>query len=333
MWLERGRPVARANSTQLAAPVSDAHAAAPTADGSIVSLIASATEIVCALGLRDRLVGISHECDFPEDVRGLPVCSEPRIDTGRPGGQIDRAVRDLVHEGASIYHVRTEVLERLRPDLIVTQDHCRVCAVSLADVEQACSALAHKPVRVCSLTPHTLDDICGDFERVGAAAGAPERGRALASAFRERLEALRGAVAVAPRPNVACVEWLDPPMAAGGWMPELVRIAGGNPLLVTSPERFRTVGWQEIEAADPDVVLIMPCGYPIRRTLEELSDARIGSSVRRLRATRAGRTFVADGNAYFNRPGPRIADSAEILAGLLHPDRFPHRGVGAERWP
>ena len=268
-----------ADSAQPAASVSDAHTP-PAAHGSIVSLIASATEIVCALGLRDRLVGISNECDFPEDVRGLPVCSEPRIDT-----------------------------------------------------EQACSTLAHKLVRVCSLTPHTLDDICGDFERVGAAAGVAERGRALASAFRQRLEALRGAVAVVPRPNVACLEWLDPPMLAGGWMPELVRIAGGNPVLVTSPERFRTVGWQEIEAADPDVVVIMPCGYPIPRTLEELGDGRIGSPVRRLHATRAGRTFVADGNAYFNRPGPRIADSAEILAKLLDPDRFPHRGVGAERWP
>lgn len=301
--------------------------------GSIVSLIASATEIVCGLGLRDRLVGISHECDFPENVRGLPVCSEPRIDPSQPGGRIDRAVRDLVREGASIYHVRTDVLERLRPDLIVTQDQCRVCAVALADVEQACSTLAHKPVRVCSLTPHTLDDICADFERVGEAAEVPERSRALASAFRQRLETLREVVSGEPRPKVVCLEWLDPPMVAGGWMPELVRIAGGDPVLVTSPEGFRTVGWPEIEAADPDVVVAMPCGFSIRRTLEELADNRISSPLGRLRATRAGRTFVADGNAYFNRPGPRITGSAEILATLLHPHRFPHRGAGAERWP
>jgi iron complex transport system substrate-binding protein len=213
----------------------------------------------------------------------------------------------------------------------VTQDQCHVCAVSLADVEQACSTLAHKPVRVCSLTPHTLDDICADFERVGVAAGVPEQGRALPSKFRERLEALRSAVAGTPRPRVVCVEWLDPPMIAGGWMPELVRIAGGTPVLVTSPERFRTVGWEDIDAADPDVALIMPCGYPIRRTLEELGDVRFGSPLRRLRATRTGRTFIADGNAYFNRPGPRIADSAEILTALLHPDRLSLRG-GAERW-
>lgn len=315
---------------------SDSPAIPPICDapagGTIVSLIASATEIVCALGLRDRLVRISHECDFPEDVRDLPVCSEPRVDPSQSGGQIDRAVRELVREGASIYHVRTEMLERLRPDLIVTQDQCRVCAVSLADVEQACSTLAHKSVRLCSLTPHTLDDICADFERVGATAGVPDRSRALASAFRQRLEALRDAVNREPKPTVLCLEWLDPPMVAGGWMPELVRIAGGNPLLVTSPAPFRTVGWEEIEAADPDIVVVMPCGFSIRRTLKELGDERIGPPVGRLRAARAGRTFVADGNAYFNRPGPRIADSAEILASL-HPDRFPRRGSGAESWP
>jgi len=153
------------------------------------------------------------------------------------------------------------------------------------------------------------------------------------STLQGRLDALQSAVAGAPRPKVVCVEWLDPPMVAGGWMPELVQIAGGTPVLVTSPERFRTVDWQDIDAADADVAVIMPCGYPIRRTLEELTDVRIGSRVRELRATRTGRTFVADGNAYFNRPGPRIAESAEILAALLHPDRFVGCGTGAQRWP
>ena len=168
---------------------------------------------------------------------------------------------------------------------------------------------------------------------VAVAAGVPETGRALASKVQDRLAAIQGAVARVPGPSVVCVEWLDPPMVAGGWMPELVEIAGGTPVLVTSPERFRTVGWQDIEAADPDIAVIMPCGYDIRRTVEELNDARKGAPLRRLRATRTGRTFVADGNAYFNRPGPRIADSVEILAALLHPNRFPVRGGGAEPWP
>jgi len=242
-------------------------------------------------------------------------------------------VRDLVREGPSLYHVRTEVLERLRPDLIVTQDQCRVCAVSLADVEQACSVLTHKSVRICSLMPLTLDDIYADFERVGDAAGVPERGRALAAALRERLVVLAAKLADFPRPKVACIEWLDPPMVAGGWMPTLVRIAGGEPVRVTAPERFRTVSWDEIEAADPDVVVLLPCGFSVDRTITELGDHRTGAAVRRLRATPAGRTFVADGNAYFNRPGPRIADSAELLAALLHPDRFPAPvGSAAMSW-
>jgi iron complex transport system substrate-binding protein len=303
-----------------------------TGAGSIVSLIASATEIVCALGLRDRLVGISHECDFPEDVRALPVCSEPKLDVHQPSAVIDRAVRDLVREGTGIYHVRTEVLEQLRPDLIVTQDQCDVCAVTLEDVERACSTLTHKAVRICSLRPNTLSDVVADFRRVGAAAGVPDRAESLVAEFERRLDALRMRTAEATRPRVLCLEWLDPPMVAGGWIPELVHAAGGTPVIVTEPTRFRTVGWPEIEEANADVAVVMPCGYPIDRTLAELADPAVNAPLRRLRATRTGRTFVADGNAYFNRPGPRIADSAEILAALFHPDLFPWPRAGVERW-
>jgi iron complex transport system substrate-binding protein len=295
----------------------------PDPSPSIVSLLASATEIICALGLRDRLVGISHECDFPETVRGLPVCSEARLDPGAPSGRIDRTIRELVREGTSIYRVRTEVLERLRPDLIVTQDQCRVCAVSLADVENACSTLANKAVRICSLTPHTLDEVYADFCRVAEAARVPERGPVLVDSMRRRLEGVASRVGGLSRPRVACLEWLDPPMAAGGWMPVLVRLAGGEPVLVTEPERFREVTWDEVLAADPDLVVLLPCGFTVARTMSELGEARTASALARLRATREGRSFVADGNAYFNRPGPRLAESAEILGALLHPGRFP----------
>jgi iron complex transport system substrate-binding protein len=303
-----------------------------TAAVSIVSLIASATEIVCALGLRDRLVGISHECDFPDDVRGLPVCSEPKLDVHQSSGAIDRAVRDLVREGTGIYHVRTEALESLRPDLIVTQDQCDVCAVTLEDVERACSTLTDKAVRICSLRPNTLADIVADFRRVGASAGVSDRAERLVDEFERRLDALRTRTAGATRPRVLCLEWLDPPMVAGGWIPELVDAAGGTPVIVSEPTRFRTVGWPEIEAADAEVAIIMPCGYPIGRTVTELRGPDLSAPLRRLRATRTGRTFVADGNAYFNRPGPRIADSAEILAALFHPSLFPWPRAGVERW-
>ncbi len=299
---------------------------------SIVSLIASATEIVCALGLRERLAGVSHECDYPEDVCGLPVLSEPKVEPRLPGRDIDRAVRDLVREGLSVYRVRVEVLEKLRPDLIVTQDQCQVCAVSLKEVEAACSALTLKETRICSLHPESLSDILADFRRVGEAAGVPDRAAALARAFEARLDALSRAVGGLARPRVACVEWLDPPMVAGGWIPEIAEIAGGEPVIVTKPAQFRAVTWEEIDAADADVVVLMPCGFTIRKTLEDLRDERIAAPVRRLRAAKEGRCFIADGNAHFNRPGPRIADSAEILGSLLHPDHCPRRQGAVVRW-
>jgi iron complex transport system substrate-binding protein len=303
------------------------------APASIVSLIASATEILCSLGLRDRLVGVSHECDFPEDIKGLPVLSAPKVDPALPAGEIDRRVRAIVAEGLSVYRIRTEELARVRPDLIVTQDQCEVCAVSLKDVEEAVSALTLKATRVCSLRPNTLEDIVEDFRRVAAAAGVTERGEVLVEWFSERLANVRERTSrAARRPTVACLEWLDPVMVAGGWMPELVRIAGGEPLLVTEVERFRKVEWDRLAEADPDVIVVMPCGFTIDRTLAELGDTRTAETLRGMRATREGRCFLADGNAYFNRPGPRIADSAEILAVLLRQEILGET-LGARRWP
>lgn len=303
------------------------------APASIVSLIASATEILCALGLRDRLTGVSHECDYPEDVRGLPVLSAPKVDPALPGRDIDRRVREIVAEGLSVYRVRTEELARLQPDLIVTQDQCEVCAVSLKDVEEAVSALTLRTTRICSLRPNNLEDIAEDFRRVATAAGVTGRGETLVVSFRDRLAKLRRTTSqAAGRPSVACIEWLDPVMVAGGWMPELVRIAGGEPVIVTQAERFRQVDWGTLREADPDVIVVMPCGFPINRTLEELRDTRVADTLRGMRATRSGRCFLVDGNAYFNRPGPRIADSAEILAGLLRPEDF-HETWATRRWP
>ena len=299
----------------------------------IVSLIASATEIVCALGLRDRLVGVSHECDFPEDVKGLPVLSAPKVDSALPSGEIDKQVRNIVADGLSVYRIRTEELASLRPDLIVTQDQCEVCAVSLKDVENAVGALTLKATRICSLRPNRLEDVIRDFQRVADAAGVEEQGRALVASSHERLTNLRETTARAGRrPTVACIEWLDPLMVAGGWMPELVRIAGGEPVVANETEPFRRVDWKALAKADPDVIVVMPCGFTIGRTLEDLQAPRVADPLRALRATREGRCIVADGNAYFNRPGPRITDSAEILAGLIHTEIF-GEPKGAQRWP
>jgi iron complex transport system substrate-binding protein len=290
----------------------------------IVSLIASATEIACALGLRPQLIGISHECDYPPDVKGLPVLSRPKVDPEQASDVIDREVRAIVREGLSVYRVKVEELERLKPDLILTQDHCEVCAVSLKDVEDALCRVTLTDTKVCSLHPGNLEDIRRDFRKVAAAAGVKERGDQLAGEFDGRLDALaaRAKGGGRARPTVAVIEWVEPPMVAGGWMPELVRIAGGEPVIVTQPGHFATVSWEDIAEADPDVVVILPCGFPVERTLRDLAKPELRRALAGLRAVREGRGFVADGNAYFNRPGPRIADSAEILGALIHPAGF-----------
>jgi iron complex transport system substrate-binding protein len=291
----------------------------------VVTLIASATEIVAALGLADRLVGISHECDHPPEVLGLPRLSAPKVDPTMSSAEIDRGVREIVRDGLSVYSVNVEELQRLRPDVIVTQDHCEVCAVSLADVEASLCALDLPHTRVCTLHPSVLADVRRDFREVARALGVPERGNALVADFDGRLEAVRERVSrsgVEPV-RVVLLEWLAPPMVAGGWMPELAPIAGARPLIVDEPGRFSQVGWADVAAADPDVVLVLPCGFDVARSLAELEDPDIARGMRSLHAVRGGRCYVLDGNAYFNRPGPRLADSAELLAGVLHPSLFP----------
>ncbi|MEX2048750.1 MAG: ABC transporter substrate-binding protein [Gemmatimonadota bacterium] len=301
----------------------------------IVTLIASATEIVAGLGLADRLVGISHECDYPPEVLHLPRLSEPKVDPSASSAEIDRGVREIVRDGLSVYRVDVERLRALRPDVIVTQDHCEVCAVSLADVEASLSALDLPDTRVCTLHPGTLADVRRDFERVARVLGEPERGRALVATFDSRLEAVRARVAEAgiEPMRVVLLEWLAPPMVAGGWMPELARIAGARPLIVEEPGRFSQVGWAEIAGADPDAVLVLPCGFDVRRTVAELEDPAVAAGLRSVPAVHDGRCFVLDGNAYFNRPGPRLADSAELLAGVLHPELFAeHRERYGRAW-
>lgn len=293
-----------------------------TRDPRVVSLIPSGTEIVAALGFEAALVGVSHCCDHPAGVRGLPVLSRSKVDPGLGGREIDRGVRALIEEGLSVYEVDVEGLLAARPDVVVTQDHCDACAVSLGDVEEAVRCSGLPGVRICSLNPHDLAAVTGDFRAVADALGVPERGRALVDAFEARIEAVRRRAAGASRPRVALVEWLDPPMIAGGWMPELAWAAGGEPVLVTGPSAFREVTWRHVASEDPDVVVLLPCGFGVERTLDEVrADPEALRWLTELRAFREGRTWIADGDAYFNRPGPRLADSAELLLAVLHPER------------
>lgn len=286
----------------------------------IASLLPSATEIVCALGLADALVGVSHECDFPPAVVGRPVLTAPKIDPRGTSAEIDAAVQRLVRDGLSVYRIEEAALRAARPDLIVTQDQCEVCAVSFTEVEQAAHALLDTPARIVSLRPTRLDDVLDDIARVADAAGVRARGAELIAASRERLERIRRAVAPArSRPRVACIEWIEPLMVAGNWVPEMVALGGGTYDLVAAGAHSPAIGWDALLAARPDVVIVMPCGFDLAQTRRELPSLTARPEWQALAAVPNGRAYAIDGNAYVNRPGPRIVESAELLAGLIQP--------------
>jgi iron complex transport system substrate-binding protein len=301
----------------------------------VVSLIASATETVAALGCQDRLVGRSHECDFPPTVRDLPVCTAAKIDIHAGSAEIDRQVKSLLADAVSIYSVRADVLQKLRPDVIVTQSQCEVCAVSLKDVERAICALVDSRPRIVSVEPNALSDIWTSFRQVAAALDVGERGERLIGQSQERLAAIRRrSETLAARPTVACIEWIQPLMAAGNWVPELVAIAGGVNLFGEAGKHSPWMTWEELVARDPEVIVILPCGWDIARSQGEMHWLTNRPEWRDLRAVHTGRVAITDGNQFFNRPGPRVVESAEILAEILHPEdfQFGHRGIAWKPW-
>lgn len=300
----------------------------------VVSLIASATEIVCALGCEDWLVGRSHECDFPPSVQRLPVCTKPKFDIEGSSCQIDERVKALLRESLSVYHVDADRLAELEPDVIVTQAQCEVCAVSLRDVERAvCSWLRACP-QLVSLVPNALADVWIDIEHVAEALNMRERGVELVKRLQARIEAIAvKAKELSHRPTVACIEWIDPLMAAGNWVPELVELAGGVNLFGEAGKHAPWMMWDQLVAADPDVIIVLPCGFDIERSRRELPALTEKREWSDLRAVRDRRIFLADGNQFFNRPGPRLVESLEILAELLHTEvfHFGHEGTGWQR--
>ena len=301
----------------------------------IVSLIASATEIVAALGFEEQLVGRSHECDFPASVDRVPVCSSSKVDVGAASRTIDAQVRAIVAEALAVYRVDAQLLDRLAPTVIITQTQCEVCAVSLADVEQAVCELVSSQPEIVSLEPMGLGDIWRDIAAVAVALDASDCGAQLVRQLTERLEVIRAKAALQhARPSIACIEWIDPLMHAENWLPELVDVAGGIIMMGEVGCHSGYFEIQELAAHDPDVVAIMPCGFDIARSMREMPTLASRPEWPQLSAVRAGRVFVADGNQYFNRPGPRVVESAEILAELLHPDTFDfgHQGSGWVRW-
>lgn len=286
----------------------------------IVSLLPSSTEIVCALGLREHLVGVSHECDYPADVVGLPALTEPKLDPHGTSGDIDLRVREIVQEGLSIYRLRTDALQELQPDVIVTQDQCEVCAVSLSEVENAVRSFLTLDVSVVSLRPGKLSDIWADIRNIAEATGRQKNAEKLIRNLQGCLQKVKEKTRHMRRPRVVCLEWLNPLMVAGNWIPELVDIAGGEYGLVDAGAHTPPITWDILAAYRPEVLIITPCGFPIPQSQIDLPQLMAHPLWQTLPAVQKNRVYIADGNAYYNRPGPRIAESAEILAEMLHPE-------------
>jgi|SRR5580658_4136764 iron complex transport system substrate-binding protein len=300
----------------------------------IVSLLPSATEIVCALGFEHALVGRSHECDFPPAVSHLPSLTTPKFNPEGSSAEVNRRVLTILRDALAVYRVDADRLRELQPDVIVTQSQCDVCAVSMRDVEDAVAQWVGIRPTIVSLAPYALADIFADIERVATALAVTDRGSEVTRRLRSRMDAIATeARALASVPRIAIIEWIDPLMAAGNWMPELVAMAAGDNLFGRAGEHSPWMQFDELAAADPEVILLSPCGFNIDRTLNELPAMTGNPEWPRLQAVRQRKVFVADGNQYFNRPGPRIAESLEILAEILHPERFSfgHEGPGWRR--
>jgi iron complex transport system substrate-binding protein len=301
----------------------------------IVSLLPSATEIVCALGFTDQLVGRSHECDYPAAVTKLPALTSPKFIPEGTSAQIDQRVKQIVGEALSVYRVDADGLRAIRPDVIVTQSQCEVCAVNQRDVEIAVADwIGGTPPKIVSLAPFSLGDVLNDIGRVAMALGAGVQGIEFVTGLSRRMSLIEGrAKGAATRPRVACIEWIDPLMAAGNWMPALIAMANGENLFGVAGQHSPWMKFEELATADPDAILIMPCGFDMERAGREIPTLTAHPLWAKLKAVREGKVFLADGNQYFNRPGPRIVESLEILAEILHPERcsFDHQGEGWRR--
>ncbi|HIK26634.1 MAG: cobalamin-binding protein [Oscillatoriaceae bacterium SKW80] len=285
----------------------------------IVSLLPSATEIVACLGLANVIVGRSHECDYPPEVKLLPACTQPKFNPVGSSREIHDRVTDLLQKALSVYQVKIDIIQQLQPSHIITQAQCNVCACSLTDVEKAVHNLLGSEPQIISLQPNLLAEIWQDIERVATALGVDGK-QALAS-LQSRVDFCANQT-YTTRPTVACIEWLDPLMAAGNWVPELVTLAGGEPLFGITGKHSPWLKWDDLVAAEPQVIIFMPCGFDLERTRQDTMQVTNNTEWQKLQAFRNGKVYVTDGNSYFNRPGPRLVDSLEILAEILHPEKF-----------
>jgi len=299
----------------------------------IVSLIPGGTEILAALGLVNAIVGRSHECDYPPEIQNRPICTQARLNSDASSSQIHDEVSSLLQSALSIYQIKTDVLEQLQPTHILTQDQCDVCAVSLHDVEKAVATLVESQPQIISLQPNILQDICADIERVGNIFGVDsvkviENLEARVKICQQRIQGLD----LNELPTVACIEWTNPLMVAANWIPELVNLSGGQSLFSVAGQPSPHLPWETLIASNPDVIVFMPCGFDLNRSRQDAQLLTQLPEWQQLHATKTGRVYITDGNSYFNRPGPRLVDSLEILAEILHPEIFQYgyKGTGWE---
>lgn len=296
----------------------------------VVSLLPSATEIVYALGLGAELEAVTDECDFPPEAAGKPVVSRSALPQGRPlsSREIDEAVRSRMAAHLPLYELDRELIERIQPDVILTQDLCRVCAVPAGQVQRALREIGADGAAVLSLDPHTLDEVLETVAIVGRALGVEDRARELLRTLRARVDAVRSTTLRLPSIRVFCQEWLDPPFVGGHWIPDMVELAGGTNLLNGKGRPSRAVTWREIRDANPEVVLFMPCGYYLGEAEEEAAELYQNAEFAETPAAREKSVFAVDATSFFSRPGPRIVEGLEIMAWAIHPQAFPEPGAG-----
>jgi iron complex transport system substrate-binding protein len=304
-------------------------------DLKIVSLLPSATEIVAALGLSSAIIGRSHECDYPSEIQDKPICTEAQLNSEQSSAEIDADVLNLVQKALSIYKIKIDVLEQLKPTHIVTQDQCDVCAVNFADVKKAVAQLTQSQPQIISLQPSRLNEVWADIQRVADSLAVESE--TLLTQLQSRVKTCQEKTQTlqkSDRPTVATIEWTEPLMAAGNWIPELVELAGGQSLWGVSGEHSPYLKWEDLVTNDPEIIIIMPCGFDLERTRQETQTMANNLNWKNLQAVKNGKVYITDGNSYFNRPGPRLVDSLEILAEILHPKlfNFGYQGTAWQRY-
>ena len=285
----------------------------------VLSLLSSTTEIIYALGCGDRLVGRSHECDYPEEVADLPICTIPKFNVDGTSREVDDEVKSLVQNALSIYYINEKLLKELKPDIIFTQSQCEVCAVSLSDVENALKNITGLSSRVISVEPNSIEDIFNDILTIAEILNVRSKGKELIDLIKAKLDITKDVVYQISSPSVAAIEWIDPLMAAGNWVPQLIKVAGGKNLFGEAGKHSPWMKYNDLIKQDPEIIIVMPCGYDIKKSLIEIKTLESKKGWGSINAVLKNNVYIADGNQFFNRPGPRIIESLEILLEIIHP--------------